>query len=63
MVRGDAAGVLNLCSAAAAGFGERDQELAQTLATHAAVALTAALRTCDQVSLTDNLRIACRPAR
>jgi GAF domain-containing protein len=58
MVRDGAVGVLNLYSRAAAGFDERDQQLARALAAHAAVALTAALRTYDQVSLTDNLRIA-----
>ncbi len=58
VVRDGAAGVLNLYSGAVAGFDERDQELARALAAHAAVALTAALRTYDQVSLTDNLRIA-----
>jgi len=50
-------GVLNLYTAGA-GFDERDMQVAQLLAAHAAVALTAALRTYDQVSLTDNLRIA-----
>lgn len=58
MVRDGAAGVLNLYASADGGFGERDQQVAQVLAAHAAVALTAALRTYDQVSLTDNLRIA-----
>lgn len=58
MGRDGAVGVLNLYSGAGAGFDERDQQLAQVLAAHAAVALTAALRTYDQVSLTDNLRIA-----
>jgi GAF domain-containing protein len=58
MVPDGAAGVLNLYARAAAGFDERDQQLAAALAAHAAVALTAALRTYDQVSLTDNLRIA-----
>jgi GAF domain-containing protein len=58
MVRDGAAGVLNLYAGAGAGFDERDQQLARALAAHAAVALTAALRTYDQVSLTDNLRIA-----
>jgi GAF domain-containing protein len=57
MARDGAVGVLNLYSAGT-GFDERDQELARVLAAHAAVALTAALRTYDQVSLTDNLRIA-----
>jgi transcriptional regulator with GAF, ATPase, and Fis domain len=55
MARDGAVGVLNLYGG---GFDERDQEMARTLAAHAAVALTAALRTYDQVSLTDNLRIA-----
>jgi GAF domain-containing protein len=58
MVRDGPVGVLNLYAGAGAGFDERDQQLARTLAAHAAVALTAALRTYDQVSLTDNLRIA-----
>ena len=58
MARGGAVGVLNLYADAGAHFGERDQQLAETLAAHAAVALTAALRTYDQASLTDNLRIA-----
>jgi GAF domain-containing protein len=58
MARGGAVGVLNLYAGAGARFGERDRQLAETLAVHAAVALTAALRTYDQVSLTDNLRIA-----
>jgi GAF domain-containing protein len=55
MARDGAVGVLNLYGG---GFDERDQEMARMLAAHAAVALTAALRTYDQVSLTDNLRIA-----
>jgi GAF domain-containing protein len=58
MGRDGAVGVLNLYSGGGTGFDERDQHLAQVLAAHAAVALTAALRTYDQVSLTDNLRIA-----
>ncbi|MHA6619113.1 GAF and ANTAR domain-containing protein [Pseudonocardia sp. DLS-67] len=58
MGRDSPVGVLNLYATAGAGFDERDQRLAQVLAAHAAVALTAALRTYDQVSLTDNLRIA-----
>jgi len=58
MARDGAVGALNLYSGAGTGFDERDQRLARSLATHAAVALTAALRTYDQVSLTDNLRIA-----
>jgi GAF domain-containing protein len=58
MGRDGAVGVLNLYAGAGAGFDERDQQLARALAAHAAVALTAALRTYDQVSLTDNLRIA-----
>jgi GAF domain-containing protein len=58
MVQDGAAGVLNLYAGPGAGFDERDQELAHMLAALAAVALTAALRTYDQVSLTDNLRIA-----
>jgi GAF domain-containing protein len=58
MVRDGAVGVLNLYAGAGACFEERDRQLAQVLAAHAAVALTAALRTYDQVSLTDNLRIA-----
>jgi GAF domain-containing protein len=58
VVRDGAVGVLNLYAGADAGFAERDRQLAQALAAHAAVALTAALRTYDHVSLTDNLRIA-----
>jgi GAF domain-containing protein len=58
MVRDGAVGALNLYASADTGFDERDRQLAQALAAHAAVALTAALRTYDQVSLTDNLRIA-----
>lgn len=58
VVRDGAVGVLNLYASAPGGFDERDQQLARALAAHAAVALTAALRTYDQVSLTDNLRIA-----
>ena len=58
MGRDGAVGVLNLYAKADAGFDERDQQLAQALAAHAAVALTAALRTYDQVSLADNLRMA-----
>jgi GAF domain/ANTAR domain len=58
MGRDGAVGVLNLYARTGGRFDERDRELAQALATHAAVALTAALRTYDQVSLTDNLRIA-----
>jgi GAF domain-containing protein len=56
MVRDGAVGVLNLYTRAGTGFDDRDHELARMLAAHAAVALTAALRTYDQVSLTDNLR-------
>lgn len=58
LVRDGAVGVLNLYAGAGGGFDERDQQLARMLSAHAAVALTAALRTYDQVSLTDNLRIA-----
>lgn len=58
LVRDGAVGVLNLYAGADPGFDQRDQQLARMLAAHAAVALTAALRTYDQVSLTDNLRIA-----
>jgi GAF domain-containing protein len=58
MVRDGAVGVLNLYAGGGAGFAEPDRQLAQALAGHAAVALTAALRTYDHVSLTDNLRIA-----
>jgi GAF domain-containing protein len=58
VVRDGAVGVLNLYASAPDGFDEPDQQLARALAAHAAVALTAALRTYDQVSLTDNLRIA-----
>ncbi len=58
VVRDGAVGALNLYASAETGFDEHDQQLANALAAHAAVALTAALRTYDQVSLTDNLRIA-----
>lgn len=58
LVRDGAVGVLNLYASAPGGFDEPDRQLARALAAHAAVALTAALRTYDQVSLTDNLRIA-----
>jgi GAF domain-containing protein len=58
VVRDGAVGVLNLYASAVGGFDERDQQLARALAAHVAVAVTAALRTYDQVSLTDNLRIA-----
>jgi GAF domain-containing protein len=58
VVRDGAVGVLNLYASAVGGFDERDQQLARALAAHAAIAVTAALRTYDQVSLTDNLRIA-----
>ena len=56
--RDGAAGALNLYSGAGTGFDEHDQHVAQALAAHASVALTAALRTYDHVTLTDNLRIA-----
>ncbi|HLU57803.1 MAG TPA: GAF and ANTAR domain-containing protein [Pseudonocardia sp.] len=58
LVRGGAVGVLNLYARGDVGFDERDLRLAEALAAHAAVALTAALRTYDHVSLTDHLRAA-----
>jgi GAF domain-containing protein len=58
IVRDGAVGVLNLFTRAGSGFDVRDQQLARVLAAHAAVALTAALRTYDHVSLTEHLRTA-----
>ncbi|GAA0929944.1 GAF and ANTAR domain-containing protein [Pseudonocardia zijingensis] len=58
MARDGAVGVLNHYATGDAVFDERDQEVAQALAAHTAIALTAALRTYDQVSLTDHLRTA-----
>lgn len=55
-VRDSAVGVLNLFTRT--GFDERDLRLARVLAAHAAVAVTAALRTYDQVTLTEHLRTA-----
>lgn len=57
-VRNGAVGVLNLFTRVDHGFNERDQELARALAAHAAVAVTAAMRTYDDVSLSDHLRAA-----
>ena len=51
-------GVLNLYARAARSFTAVDRQLAGLLAGQAAIAVTAALRHYDEVTLTDNLRIA-----
>ena len=58
IVAGKSVGVLNLYGKARQAFSEVDQALAWGLAGQASVAVTAALRSYDEVSLTHNLRIA-----
>lgn len=51
-------GVLNLYAGQAHAFGPRDRQLALLLAGQATIAVTAALRNYDEITLTDHLRIA-----
>lgn len=58
MVEGKSVGVLNLYGARANAFTDLDRQLAALLAGQAAIAITMALRHHDQVSLSENLRVA-----
>jgi len=59
VARDAAVGVLNLYGGIAGAFRHpRDRRLAQMLASHATVAVTAALRHYDEVTLSDHLRVA-----
>jgi GAF domain-containing protein len=58
MVEGKPVGVLNLYAAVPQAFSEVDRQLAVLLAGQAAIAITAALRRYDEVTLSDHLRIA-----
>jgi GAF domain-containing protein len=57
-VQDGAVGALNLFTGVGSGFDRHDQQLARVLAGHAAVAVTAALRIYDHVSVTEHLRTA-----
>src|SRR6185437_5250735 len=58
MVEGKPVGVLNLYARAPRAFSVLDRQLAGLLAGQAAIAVTAALRHYDEVTLSDHLRIA-----
>jgi hypothetical protein len=58
IVAGKPVGVLNLYAATPHAFGVVDRQLAALLAGQAALAVTAALRHYDEVTLSDHLRIA-----
>ncbi|MGB9281521.1 MAG: GAF and ANTAR domain-containing protein [Pseudonocardiaceae bacterium] len=58
MVDGKPVGVLNVYARSPNAFGAVDQQLMQLLAGQAAIAVTAALRHYDEVTLSDHLRIA-----
>jgi GAF domain-containing protein len=58
MVDGEPAGVLNLYASRPRAFSEADRRFAGLLAGQAAIAIAMALRHHDQVTLSDNLRIA-----
>lgn len=58
IVKGKPVGVLNLYAGAARAFSAVDRQLASLLAGQAAIAVTAALRRYDEVTLSDHLRIA-----
>ena len=58
IVEGKPVGVLNLYARAPRAFSAVDRQLAELLAGQAAIAVTAALRHYDEVTLSDHLRIA-----
>jgi GAF domain-containing protein len=58
IVDGKPVGVLNLYARVPRAFSAADRQLAELLAGQAAIAVTAALRHYDEVTLTDHLRIA-----
>jgi GAF domain-containing protein len=58
MVAGKPVGVLNLYAGTPSAFGPLERQLAALLAGQAAIAVTAALRHYDEVTLSDQLRIA-----
>ena len=58
MVDGKPAGVLNLYARSPRAFNAMDRQLASLLAGQAAIAVTAALRHYDEITLSDHLRIA-----
>ncbi|MGH3803005.1 MAG: GAF and ANTAR domain-containing protein, partial [Pseudonocardiaceae bacterium] len=58
IVDGKPVGVLNLYARAPHAFSTMDRQLAELLAGQAAIAVTAALRHYDEVTLSDHLRIA-----
>lgn len=58
IVGGKPVGVLNLYARTANAFGTLDRQLAGLVAGQAAIAVTAALRHYDEVTLSDHLRIA-----
>ena len=58
IVDGKPVGVLNLYARTPRAFNTVDRQLAELLAGQAAIAVTAALRHYDEVTLSDNLRIA-----
>jgi GAF domain-containing protein len=58
IVDGKPVGVLNLYARAPRAFSSFDRQLAELLAGQAAIAITAALRHYDEVTLSDHLRIA-----
>jgi GAF domain-containing protein len=58
IVDGKPVGVLNVYARTPKAFGAVDRQLLQLLAGQAAIAVTAALRHYDEVTLSDHLRIA-----
>jgi GAF domain-containing protein len=58
IVQGKPVGVLNLYARTQRAFSAVDRQLAELLAGQAAIAVTAALRRYDEVTLSDHLRIA-----
>jgi GAF domain-containing protein len=58
IVAGKPVGVLNLYAGTPNAFGPRERQLAALLAGQATIAVTAALRHYDEVTLSDQLRIA-----
>jgi GAF domain-containing protein len=58
VVSGKPVGVLNLYAGTPNAFGTLDRQLAALLAGQAAIAVTAALRHYDEVTLSDHLRVA-----
>lgn len=58
IVGGKPVGVLNLYARTPHAFGAVDRQLAELLAGQAAIAITAALRRYDEITLSDHLRVA-----